>query len=371
MAGNSLDTAKRAALAILDRLDPRDYAAIVIFDDRIDVLQPLTPVTPEFRHAVRGMLAQVEARGSTALYEGWLAGCMAVAPDAVMTSSEALARAFLLTDGHANVGLSDPSLLASRVAEVRERTGIGTSTFGVGAGYNETLLGQMAVAGGGQFHNLRTSADIASTFLGEVGELLTVAVARVRLELELEPDMSMDVVSAYWTSADAKAGFSSIALGDLLAGEERQVVVRFAFPPAPGRATRRVRARLVWQAGGQTQVGEWRQVDFSYADHTACDLERRDPVAMHWVGLHHAERAKLRSAEQATRGEISEARATLRGVASRIAEYAGSDSDLQAVIRELASLEAMIVERRLNTMASKELHFESLRRGRGQRDFRQ
>ena len=38
----------------------------------------------------------------------------------------------------------------------------------------------MAVAGGGQFHHLRHAGEIASTFVGELGDLLAVAAARVR-----------------------------------------------------------------------------------------------------------------------------------------------------------------------------------------------
>src|SRR5438105_10514165 len=45
MQGIKLEMAKRAALAVLDGLDERDQAAVVIFDDRIDTLQTLAPVT--------------------------------------------------------------------------------------------------------------------------------------------------------------------------------------------------------------------------------------------------------------------------------------------------------------------------------------
>src|SRR5438132_172271 len=98
-----------------------------------------------------------------------------------------LTRCFLLTDGLANVGVTDVEQIAADAAGVRANAGVGTSTFGIGLDYNEALLGPMAVAGGGQFHNLRSPAEIATTFLGELGELLAVAARDVRLEIEGTP----------------------------------------------------------------------------------------------------------------------------------------------------------------------------------------
>src|SRR5690349_19801191 len=40
MQGAKLDTAKRAALAVIDRLDERDRVALVIFDNQIETIQP-------------------------------------------------------------------------------------------------------------------------------------------------------------------------------------------------------------------------------------------------------------------------------------------------------------------------------------------
>jgi Ca-activated chloride channel family protein len=93
-----------------------------------------------------------------------------------------LTRCFLLTDGLANVGLTDLEQIAAQAAGVRTHAGVGTSTFGIGDDYAESLLGPMAVAGGGQFHHLRTPVDIARTFLGELAEMLCAAALNVLLE---------------------------------------------------------------------------------------------------------------------------------------------------------------------------------------------
>ncbi len=188
MHGSKIATARDAASAVVAGLDDRDRLAVVVFDDRIDVLQPATPASAEVRTSIRTALQGVDARGSTALHEGWLSGCREIASDAESTAAERsrLARCFLLTDGLANVGLVDPEQIASQAADIRRTAGVGTSTFGIGLDYAEQLLGPMAVAGGGQFHHLRTPADIRQTFAGELAELLSVVASSVRLELRTD-----------------------------------------------------------------------------------------------------------------------------------------------------------------------------------------
>lgn len=377
MAGEKLDTAKRAALAVLDRLDEADQVSVVAFDNEIEVVQPLAPVTEKLRVAVRTALAKIEARASTALHEGWLTGCEAIASESSDDAKKAngsqldLARCFLLTDGLANVGVADPEALATEAAEVREKAGIGTSTFGIGPDYDENLLGPLAVAGGGQFHHLRDAGDIAETFVGEVGELLAVAARQVRLELSVEPAVSVEVVSDYWAKpATPNQSVWSVAVGDLLGGESRQVVVRLGFPPKGGQTRQAIRAHLVWSTAGGERVGSWQEVAFSYASNRECDVEERDLEAMRWVASHHAERAKREAARNSRQGDLKGARYALSAVAGRISAYAGSDPALRAILAELADLEEKIGKAPVSSMVAKEHYYQSQRVSRSQRDHR-
>ncbi len=371
MQGEKLRTAKRAALAVLDRLEERDQAALVIFDDRIDMLQPLGHVTAEFKASARAALSRIEARANTALHEGWLTGCKAIASDAPPAQAVGLARCFLLTDGLANVGVTDPEQIASEAAGIREHAGIGTSTFGIGSDYNELLLGPMAVAGGGQFHHLRTASEIADTFIGELGDLLAVSARQVRLEVQVDPGIQVDLISAYWThhSSDDPSRWS-VALGDLLRGDERHVVVRFGFPAQGEQDGHSVRARILWVADGAEQSSDWQELRFLYADRPACDAEQRDASVMHWVGLSHADRAHREAIKSSQGGDLHGAREKLRKVAIRITEYAGDDAELSASINELRSLERQLTDTPLPSETSKEVWYQHQTRSRGQKDHR-
>ncbi|MDP2935463.1 MAG: VWA domain-containing protein [Dehalococcoidia bacterium] len=370
MAGDhKMDTAKKSALAVLERLQERDRVAVVIFDDKIDLLQAIAPATSDIKARVRESLSRIEARGSTALHEGWLTGCQAIAADSSPESARGLSRLFLLTDGLANVGLTDPERIASEAAGVRENARIGTSTFGIGPDYAEGLLGPMAVAGGGQFHHLRDAGDIASAFIGELGELLAVAAGNVRLEVEVGKDVGIEVVSAYWLSGPQDPSRRTLAVGDLMADEERPVVVRFGFPELGRLESQEVRARAAWVQDGVERRTEWQGVRFTYASHQACDAEQRDPAVMRWVGVHHAERAKREATERNQRGDFTGARRRLQSVARHIEQYAGDDQVLCEAVQELSELEPEMACQ-MSPMDSKEMTFQSQRISRGQRDLR-
>src|SRR2546421_10908432 len=78
MQGQKLALAKHAARAVVERLDERDQVALVIFDHHIETLQRLAPATRAVKAGLAEALLGVEARGATALHEGWLAGCQEV-----------------------------------------------------------------------------------------------------------------------------------------------------------------------------------------------------------------------------------------------------------------------------------------------------
>ncbi len=51
----------------------------------------------------------------------------------------------LVSDGHANVGVTDPAALAAVATDAR-RHGVGTSTLGFGLGYDERVMSAWPVA---------------------------------------------------------------------------------------------------------------------------------------------------------------------------------------------------------------------------------
>ena len=128
MAGRKLETARRAALAVLDRLDERDRVAVVVFDNQIDVLQPAAPATAALKARRAGGAGRRAGPRQHGPARGLADRCHAIAADdrprgRRTRARAAVARCFLLTDGLANVGLTDPEQIATEAAGIREHAG--------------------------------------------------------------------------------------------------------------------------------------------------------------------------------------------------------------------------------------------------------
>ncbi len=367
MSGDKIETAKQAVVAVLDRLDERDRVAVVIYDDVINVLHPAAPASPEVKAAIREALAEVEARAFTALHQGWLTGCQAIASDSADTRR--VTRCFLLTDGLANVGVTDPERIAADAARVREKALITTSTFGIGTDYDEGLLGPMAVAGGGQFHHLRTTRDMTRAFTGELGEMTEVTARGVELELELAPGVDIDLLSDYWSASEGASRFR-IAIGDLISGEERHIVARLRFPPHRGPGEWLMRARLLWRTDGAPGSTDWVDLRFTYAADAACNAEEPDRTVMHWACLHDAERAKREAVARSRRGDLDGARISLCAASARLDRFAAMDADVSMAMSSIQRMQERVARAPASSAFAKDVSYISYRRTRGQRDHR-
>ncbi|MSQ43715.1 MAG: VWA domain-containing protein, partial [Chloroflexi bacterium] len=380
MNGGKIETAKAAALAVIDQLRDGDEIAITIFDTQIDVLQPRVKVTPEVRRGVRRLLAGVHARGGTALHAGWLDGCRALANGQLTVSADTITRCFLLTDGQANEGVTDVNLICQDVAGVREHARITTSTFGIGDDYAEELLQPMAVAGGGQFHHLRTPEEIARTFLGELGEVFEIAASAVALEFEVDARATVEVVSEYWTgrrnavagSADGPRQTLRVEVGDLTFAEVRHVVLALGYPAqGAGAPDQLVRVRGIWRVpGGDESASPWQDVVYVHADEATCDADVIDPAVARWVGEHLIERTRKSSSARSKRGDLSgvfEDEAALDSVLGAFASASSQVADMSTAYRR-DSLQMR--QAPMSEASAKEASFMAARVSRGQRDLR-
>lgn len=373
MHGAKLQTAKQAVFSVLDHLTPRDTVSVVAFDNQIETIQSPATVTPQLKSQLRETLFALQARASTALHQGWLTGCKSLANTVSKAETQALKRCFLLTDGLANVGMTDPEQIASEAASMREQSAISTSTFGIGTDYNELLLGPMAVAGGGQFHHLRSPEEIINTFVGELGELLSVAALQVRLEVETSQGTELDLISPYWLkSARDNPLRRIISIGDLQSNEERPVVLRFTFPSRQeGAEPQIIRARVLWRADNVEHATDWQEIRFSYASQDACEGEARDPQVMKLVAQHEADRARHEAVASSNRGDRIGAQQSLHRAVYAMSRYASGNSEVEMERSSLEDLAGQMSRAPMPSELSKEIYYNQQRRSRNSRDYRQ
>lgn len=231
MAGAKIAAARRTALALAAALTPRDRLTIVAFDSDAEVLLDARPMTEAGQRAAQAAIHRLAERGGTNLWGGWLRAAECVAA-AMEDGARASHRVLLLSDGQANEGVTDAAELARQARGLLER-GIVTSAVGIGAGYDEWLLGGMAEAGGGRLHDAEHAAEIAEVVLGELLEGRTALVERATLRFSLPANLRAGIVGG-WSHA-VLPGAIEVLVGTLLPGVPVRVVFRLHCPAgAPG-----------------------------------------------------------------------------------------------------------------------------------------
>lgn len=264
MHGPKLEFVKQAASHALDLLQEQDQAALVIYDDHIQVLSHSLPMNHANRFELKRELARIYSGGGTNLGDGWFTGCKEVATAA---RDSTINRTLLLTDGLANVGQTNPEVLAQHAFTINQDS-ISTSTFGVGLGFNEHLLEAMANQGGGNFHYISTPDKIPEIFLHEFNELIGISARKVEVSIDLPKSIDWHVHGG-WPNK-YKNGTLHIFIGDMLEGKTQDIYLdlHIPAPEKPGELALSARilaqgepgqvfkdqAQLVFQAAIQEEV---------------------------------------------------------------------------------------------------------------------
>ncbi len=327
MGGAKFELARQAVHQSLQLLTAGDRFSLIVYDTEIDIVTSSTRATADARRVTRDRLAEVEPRGSTNLCGGWLRGCEQVG---LGLTPDTIGRCLLLTDGLANVGITDGQQLRHHARELRSR-GVATSTFGIGADFDERLLQGMADASGGHFYYLQNAAQIPDLLASEMGEALEVVAREATIDIRLPDEVTVEPLSRLRVHRDD--GISSIALDDLVSGQEVEVVLAFRFPH--GREGDR--QEVVLSLGDRDGVLEPSEqtLEWAYASHAENDRQPRSVAVDRAVAAQHAGRARSEALDRNRDGDLEGARRALLATADRIRGYANGDRELAGLVKEL------------------------------------
>jgi Ca-activated chloride channel family protein len=224
MAGQPLRYAIQAAQKLVESLTEKDIISLVIYDDKANLILP--PELVKNKAEICLKIGKINAGGCTNLSAGWLLGCEQVQSN---LNPEYLNRVLLLTDGQANVGITDPQVL-TKTAHQKSEQGIITTTLGFGTYFNEDLLIAMADAAGGNFYFIQSPDEATDVFRIEL-ESLTSVVAQ-NLTVTLYPESSVElreILNNYRTQTTDKG--LEIFIGDVYEVEAKQLAVQLVIPP--------------------------------------------------------------------------------------------------------------------------------------------
>ena len=178
MQGDKIKQARNAALAAVSRLNANDIVSIIAYDDTVSVLVPATKASD--RATINAGIKKIKADGSTALFAGVSKGAEEVRK---FLSRDRVNRVILLSDGLANVGPNTPGALGDLGASLA-KDGISVTTLGLGTGYNEDLMTQLAQKSDGNHSFVECSSDLVKIFNCEFGDVLSVVAQEVSITIK-------------------------------------------------------------------------------------------------------------------------------------------------------------------------------------------
>ena len=235
MSGLKMQHAREAATFCVDQMLTTDRLSVVTFDEHIDLLFPSEPVTN--KESMKDLISRVEARGSTALHEAWVRGGLTISEQLI---ENGINRVLLITDGQANVGLTNTDEIVSQAMGLFQR-GVSTSTIGIGADFNENLLLPMAQSAGGNAWHVAEPEDMQRIFQTELAGLISQFAHTVSLGLIPADGVAVaDVLNDFDLTETGR-----YQLPNLQAGTPFELVVQLkASPQKPGTEIRLLDLRL-------------------------------------------------------------------------------------------------------------------------------
>ncbi len=236
MAGaKKMAYAQEAASFAVQQLLPTDRFSVTIFDDAVETIAPNAPAA-EKPSLIRRIL-EITPRGSTALHAGWKEGGEQVSANLL---GDGLNRVILLSDGLANVGVTDPGVIAGEAKALAAR-GVSTTTMGLGDDYNEDLMQAMGESGDGNYYYIESPMQLADIFQTEMKGLMANTGHKVSLGIEALGGAAVGEV----LNDLGRNGYGRLMLPNLVVGMPILVVVRLKAS-AVTRETELCRFRLAW-----------------------------------------------------------------------------------------------------------------------------
>ena len=235
MSGEPLTGAKDAIGRLLRRLAPQDCFGLITFDDQAEVVVPPMLMKDHNLEAVQRKVAAIQSGGMTDLSAGYLLALREVKRSLTQTQQTG-ATILLVSDGHANGGITEPSLLRE-VAENALSDSITTSTLGLGLGYDEHLLQEITMGGNGN-HRFAPDVDTAVSEIAQtVNDLLDVSAIATTVRItplnQLVDSIQLRQDLPVWR----EPGSLIINIGDMYAGEERRILLSLGVPAVANLGT--------------------------------------------------------------------------------------------------------------------------------------
>jgi len=359
MAGEKLEYTKKAVSFALGHLAPRDYCSIVAFDDMVSMIASSHKV--ENKDALK-MAVQIIYPGSTTnLSGGMLMGLREVK---LAYKENQINRVLLLTDGMANVGITDHNALVEKAREMAG-AGVSLSTFGLGEDFEEDLLQAMAEAGGGNFYYIASPDQIPGIFEQELSGLLSITAQN--LTAKVKPGRGIKVTGVLGYPFEPGQAVT-VSLPDIYSGETKILLMELVISPHDDGGQNIIEVELdyadVRNNLALVNLKAGLNINFSKA---AGDGPVENMEVIKQVELFRCAQAKEEAIRLADEGDFDAGRRVLESQLVRLQSLDGlvKESELTQELNELNESIGLMAERKYDRASRKKMAFSAYRRKRG------
>jgi Ca-activated chloride channel family protein len=241
-----------------------------------------------------------------------------------------------LSDGLANHGETNQDALSRHASNLRAK-GISTSTFGLGADFDERLMSRLATDGGGHFYFIEQPAQIPDFFTSELGEALEVVARDARLVIAGGAGVEIGCLNEFPVetvpSAAGRGVDIHVRLGDLVSAQQLTVVIAVRCQPRAEGHSATVTLRLADRDTAlfpQPMAIEW-----PATDEAANAAQPVNNEVLIQAAQLLAERARAGALEANRRGDFQQATAILKSAATDLRALAPGVRQVEALAAEL------------------------------------
>eukprot|EP00594_Rhizosolenia_setigera_P010197 CAMPEP_0178966870 /NCGR_PEP_ID=MMETSP0789-20121207/17182_1 /TAXON_ID=3005 /ORGANISM="Rhizosolenia setigera, Strain CCMP 1694" /LENGTH=430 /DNA_ID=CAMNT_0020652223 /DNA_START=154 /DNA_END=1446 /DNA_ORIENTATION=+ len=234
MTGQKLELYKETLSLLLRELSSKDRFGLVVFGSNARLEIPPRKLTKANKEAALAKIKSLGAGGSTNLSGGL--GLAAQELHQVENPHD-VRTIFLLTDGHANQGISSRDGVVSLAKSLlRAQTGEKTNNisihcFGYGLDHNSDMLGDVAQATeGGSYYFVNSDTDISAAFGEALGGILSVLAQNTVVKIDIPEEakaLGVSILDVKHDKAEKQSdGSFTVPLGDFYEDESRDVVIK-------------------------------------------------------------------------------------------------------------------------------------------------
>ncbi len=316
MQGEKINRAKEAAIDAVRQLGPNDIVSIVTYSDVVNVLIPATKLTDV--EEVVEKIRSIAASKNTALFAGVSKG---VAEVRKFQDKEHVNRVILLSDGLANIGPSSPGELAS-FGKSLAKENISVSTFGLGLGYNEDLMSELASNSGGNHLFVEDAQVLADVFRREFDDVLSVVAQEVDIEVMIPEGIRP--VRVLGNNSDISGQKIISRLAQVYSKQQRYILIEVEVPASKSETKQELANVSVSYANMATRQSDKlsgsTKVTFSDSDRAVANSVDKDVMA-DVVTLVSSEQTKL-ATKYLDDGDLEKCKITLKSNADTLNRFA-------------------------------------------------